>query len=217
MDLFPTRRGCLHFGAVTLAIVFAAFGLAFAVWGSVLGVKMWSSIERRAPRFTEAEVLAHPKSFVETIQGTRETNFHALKAAASLCAGATRFLAFVLVLTIFSAATTPGSRRRNRAWLGVAGMAAVLLLFHVGAQMSPAGDDFVDPPVPAGGKEIYQTLVTELGRMRLTVRAFCVFTVAMAIFFGTLTCRSALRLWRGIREEHNRLQKDSEALLVSQF
>jgi hypothetical protein len=217
MDLFPARRGCLHFGAVTLAIVFAAFGLAFAVWGSFLGAKMWSSIESRAPRFTEAQVLANPQSFVETIQGARKTNFHALKAAASFCAGASRFLAFVVVLTIFSAATTPGSRLRKRAWWGIAGMAAVLLLFHVGAGAAPPGDDFVDPPVPTGGREIYQTLVTALGRMKLTVRAFCVFTVVMALFFGTITCRSALRLWRGIREEHSRLQKDSEALLVSQF
>ncbi|HEX6898709.1 MAG TPA: hypothetical protein VF789_03305 [Thermoanaerobaculia bacterium] len=71
--------------------------------------------------------------------------------------------------------------------------------------------------MPTGGREIYQALMTELGRMRLTVRAFCAFTVAMAVFFGAVTYRSARRLWRGIREEHRRRQEDSEALLVAQF
>lgn len=216
MDLFPARRGCLHFGALSLTILLGVCGLALGIWGCSLDVDIWLETVGRTHQYTEADVLSDPATFMKGTQHLRAANFQALKTIASFCSAATRILIFILALAIISAATTPGPRHpRRRAWIGAAGIAVALLLFHAGSRVAPPSEP---TPLPAmESRELYKLIGTELDRLETAVYAFLALAVATTIFFGAITLRLVLRLRRGVREERRRRREEAEALLVGQF
>lgn len=227
MHLFPARRGCLHYGALSLAILFGVYGLALGIWGCSLGAGLWPETVGRTRQYTKADVLSAPAAFMEAVQNTRETEFQALKTIASFCSAVNRILIIILPLAVVSAATMPGPRHsissngkappdpRRPAWMGVAGMTATVLLFYAGSRVAPPAEP---APLPAmNGQELYNLTGTVLDRMETAVGAFLALAVATTIFFGVITLCSAHRVWRGVRDERRRRREESEALLVGQF
>ncbi len=232
MELMPTRRGCVHFGALALCLLMAVVGVGISLWSGVETRELWRLEGRNVPHPSTAEVKAERKKLQWRVEEARAARRSCLEAIGYFCQGFLRVDGVVAALALCAALTTPGRPRflrfadwrgfpdlRRAAWLDFGLAMAAFLLFAAGEQVALAlRPDLSHPAVlPPDGEAATRLIAREFARMTPAARSVQIVVGISILLFGLIACRIASRLWEGLRAERRRRQAESNARTVGQF
>jgi hypothetical protein len=223
MDLWPTRRGAVHYVTLSLGLLLALLGACLGAWLIHTGLDIRSQVLRRAAELAIPPTLASASGRERVAGWALRVSGRCLDAERTDASVFATLLLLASPMVLSVALTTPGraafpihSRLRSRpssrkvAWMDLVLLVVAILVL---CALSLVPSRLMALPVP----QARVPLGAALARARLA----CHLPLAVDLF-GTFACglmvwRLGVRLRRGLQEERRKRREEEDALALDQF